>query len=91
MGLSIWCNRCISTPYEIEIVKNAEFGLRDVTRFTAPRTFLKLRKRHALKNAVDKKKPYKMIVALARKLLVALWKFVTRREVPEDVILNPAT
>ena len=32
-----------------------------------------------------------MIVALARKLLVALWKFVTRREVPEGVILNPAT
>ena len=33
----------------------------------------------------------KMIVALARKLLVALWKFVARREVPEGVILNPAT
>ena len=33
----------------------------------------------------------KMIVALARKLLVALWKFVTHGEVPEGVILNPAT
>ena len=33
----------------------------------------------------------KMIVALARKLLVALWKFVTHGEVPEGVNLNPAT
>ena len=31
-----------------------------------------------------------MIVALARKLLVALWKFVTLGEVPEGVILKPA-
>ena len=33
----------------------------------------------------------KMIVALARKLLVALWKFVACGKVPEGVILNPAT
>ena len=32
-----------------------------------------------------------MIVALARKLLVAFWKFVACGEVPEGVILNPAT
>ena len=33
----------------------------------------------------------KMIVALARKLLVALWKFVTLGEVPKGVIVKPAT
>ena len=33
----------------------------------------------------------KMIVALARKLLVALWKFVTLEEVPKGVIVKPAT
>lgn len=33
----------------------------------------------------------KMIIALARKLLVALWKFVTQGEVPEGVVLKPAT
>jgi transposase len=32
-----------------------------------------------------------MIVALARKLLVALWRFVTTGEAPEGVILRPAT
>ena len=26
MGLPVWYNRCISTPYEIEFVKNAELG-----------------------------------------------------------------
>jgi transposase len=31
-----------------------------------------------------------MIVALARKLLVALWRLVTSGEVPEGVILRPA-
>ena len=31
-----------------------------------------------------------MIIALARKLLVALWKFVTLGEVPEGFILKPA-
>jgi len=31
-----------------------------------------------------------MIIALARKLLVALWKFVTLGEVPAGVILKPA-
>ena len=30
-----------------------------------------------------------MIVALARKLLIALWRFVTTGEVPEGVVLNP--
>jgi transposase len=32
-----------------------------------------------------------MIVALARKLLVALWRFVTTGEAPEGVALRPAT
>lgn len=32
-----------------------------------------------------------MIVALARKLLVALWRFVTTGEVPEGIALRPAT
>jgi transposase len=31
-----------------------------------------------------------MIVALARKLLIALWRFVTTGEVPEGVVLRPA-
>jgi transposase len=31
-----------------------------------------------------------MIVALARKLLVALWRFVTTGEVPQGVVLYPA-
>ena len=31
-----------------------------------------------------------MIVALARKLLIALWRFVTQGDVPEGVILRPA-
>lgn len=31
-----------------------------------------------------------MIVALARKLLIALWRFVTTGEVPEGVVLYPA-
>jgi len=31
-----------------------------------------------------------MIVALARKLLIALWRLVTRGEVPQGVILRPA-
>ena len=33
------------------------------------------------------KKRKTMIVALARKLLIALWRFVTLGEVPEGVIL----
>ena len=33
----------------------------------------------------------KMIVALARKLLIALWRLVTRGEVPEGTVLNPST
>jgi transposase len=32
-----------------------------------------------------------MIVALARKLLIALWRLVTRGEVPQGVILRPAS
>jgi len=32
-----------------------------------------------------------MVVALARKLLIALWRFVTTGEVPQGVILRPAT
>jgi len=31
-----------------------------------------------------------LIVALARKLLIALWRLVTTGAVPEGVILNPA-
>jgi transposase len=31
-----------------------------------------------------------MIVALARKLLVALWQLVTTGEVPQGVVLRPA-
>ena len=36
------------------------------------------------------KKRTTMIVALARKLLIALWRFVTTGEVPQGVILRPA-
>jgi Transposase IS116/IS110/IS902 family len=32
-----------------------------------------------------------MIVALARKLLIALWRLVTRGEVPQGVVLRPAS
>jgi transposase len=32
-----------------------------------------------------------MIVALARKLLIALWRLVTRDEVPHGVVLRPAS
>jgi transposase len=32
-----------------------------------------------------------MIVALARKLLIALWRFVTTGEAPEGVVLRPAS
>lgn len=31
-----------------------------------------------------------MIVALARKLLIALWRFVTTGEVPEGIVLRSA-
>jgi transposase len=30
-------------------------------------------------------------VALARKLLIALWRFVTTAEVPQGVVLRPAS
>ena len=46
---------CIMVPIQDWIDRIQGCDSRDVTRFTAPRTFLKLRKRHALKNAVDKK------------------------------------
>ncbi len=36
----------------------------------------------------DKRK--KMIVALARKLLIALWRMATTGEIPEGVMLRPA-
>jgi len=36
------------------------------------------------------KKRTTMIVALARKLLIALWRFVTTGEVPQGVVLHPA-
>jgi transposase len=32
-----------------------------------------------------------MVVALARKLLIALWRFVTTGEVPQGVVLRPVT
>jgi transposase len=32
-----------------------------------------------------------MIVALARKLLIALWRLVTRGEVPQGIVLRPAS
>jgi transposase len=31
-----------------------------------------------------------MVVALARKLLIALWRFVATGEPPEGVVLRPA-
>jgi transposase len=31
-----------------------------------------------------------MIVALARKLLIALWRLTTHGEVPQGVVLRPA-
>ena len=40
------------------------------------------------KNAPTSRK--KMIVALARKLLIALWHFVRDGVVPEGVVLRPA-
>jgi transposase len=40
--------------------------------------------------AVGKKRKT-MIVALARKLLIALWRFVTTGEVPEGIVLRPAS
>ncbi len=36
------------------------------------------------------KKRTTMIVALARKLPIALWRFVTTGEVPQGVVLHPA-
>ena len=32
-----------------------------------------------------------MVVALARKLLIALWRFVTTGELPQGVVLRPAS
>jgi transposase len=32
-----------------------------------------------------------MVVALARKLLIALWRFATQGVVPEGAVMKPAT
>jgi transposase len=32
-----------------------------------------------------------MIVALARKLLIALWRLVTKGEVPQAIVLRPTS
>jgi transposase len=32
-----------------------------------------------------------MVVALARKLLIALWRFVTTGDVPQGMVLRPAS
>ena len=37
------------------------------------------------------KKRKTMVVALARKLLIALWRFVTTGDVPQGVVLHPAS
>jgi transposase len=37
------------------------------------------------------KKRKTVVVALARKLLIALWRFVTTGDVPQGVILRPAS
>jgi transposase len=37
------------------------------------------------------KKPKTMVVALARKLLIALWRYVTAGDVPQGVVLRPAS
>jgi transposase len=37
------------------------------------------------------KKPKTMVVALARKLLIALWRFVTTGDVPQGVVLRPTS
>jgi transposase len=31
-----------------------------------------------------------MVVALARKILIALWRMTTTREIPQGVVLRPA-
>lgn len=42
-------------------------------------------------NVAGGKRAKTMVVALARKLLVALWRFVTAGEVAHGMILRPAT
>jgi transposase len=37
------------------------------------------------------KKRKTMVVALARKLLIVLWQFVTTGDVPEGIVLRPAS
>jgi transposase len=37
------------------------------------------------------KKRKTMVVALARKLLIALWRFVATGDVPQGVVLRPAS
>ena len=41
-------------------------------------------------NAIGSRGRRVMIVALARKLLIALWRFVTDGVVPEGAIMSPA-
>ena len=36
------------------------------------------------------KKRKTMVVALARKLLIALWRFVTTGDIPQGMVLRPA-
>jgi transposase len=42
-------------------------------------------------SAADGKRRKTMVVALARKLLIALWRFVTTGDVPQGVVLRPAS
>ena len=42
------------------------------------------------RTGADRNARKKLIVALARKLLIALWRFVTEGLVPEGVVLHPA-
>ena len=56
--------------------------------------FLEFQKESALANWIEARTKNgsrkKMIVALARKLLIALWRFVRDGVVPEGVVLRPA-
>ena len=42
------------------------------------------------RTGADRNARKKLIVALARKLLIALWRFVTQGLVPEGVVFGPA-
>ena len=63
MGPPLWSQTldaydCIMVPIQDWIDRIQGCDPRDVTRFTAPRTFLKLRKRHALKKTRLTKKTH---------------------------------